>query len=78
MRYRNRIQRDLDQAVAIATGEDLRVIRRRGFSIVDLQNDNFDPEPDVRPPQIINWDELEFSRNSPVVYQPSGSLRRVA
>ena len=47
-RYRN--QDDLDCAVASATGEDLRFIRRHGFSLVDPHNANFDPKPDLLPP----------------------------
>ncbi|HEY0983006.1 hypothetical protein [Schlesneria sp.] len=59
----NRNQRDLDCAVATATGEELRVIRRRGFSLIDLHDDNFDPEVDQRPPQFIDWDEQELSHD---------------
>ena len=36
-------QRDLDSAVASATGEDVREIRRRGFSVIDLRQRDFDP-----------------------------------
>ena len=78
MRTRNRFQRQLDHAVATATGEDLHVIRRRGFSLVDPHNENFDPEPNLLPPQIVDWDALELSRNSPFVSQPNHSLQRVA
>ena len=62
-------QMQLDQLVANATGEDLRSIRQRGFSIADLQDVDFDPEPDQRPPQFIDWDELELERNLAVVSQ---------
>jgi len=75
-RYRN--QDDLDCAVASATGEDMGFIRRHGFSLVDPHNDNFDPEPDLLPPQFIDWDELEMSRHDSIECQPSRSLRRVA
>lgn len=75
-RYRN--QDDLDCAVASVTGEDLRFIRRHGFSLVDPHNANFDPEPDLLPPQFIDWDELEMSRHDSIECQPSRSLRRVA
>ena len=78
MPFRNRFQSDLDTAVADATGEDLRTIRRRGFSLVDPHNVNFDPEPDLLPPQFIDWDELDRSRNEPVVRQPLRVARRVA
>ncbi|HBN77273.1 MAG TPA: hypothetical protein DD473_15960 [Planctomycetaceae bacterium] len=55
-------QRDLDSAVAIATGEDLREIQRRGFSVADPFEMDFDPEPNDLPPNVIEWDELELLR----------------
>ena len=78
MALRTRLRTDLDQEVALATGEDLRTIRRRGFSLVDPHQVNFDPEPDLLPPQFIDWDELDMSRNEPVVRQPLRVARRVA
>lgn len=78
MALRTRLRTDLDQEVALATGEDLRTIRRRGFSLVDPHRVNFDPEPDLLPPQFIDWDELDMSRNEPVVRQPLCVARRVA
>lgn len=69
---------EFNQLVADATGEDLREIRRRGFSIADPLEVNFDPEPDDLPPNIIDWDELELERNFAVVDQHDFSLRRVA
>ena len=56
------MKQQLDRLVAKATGEDLRTIRRRGFSIADPLNINFDPEPDQRPPQWVDWDELDRQR----------------
>jgi hypothetical protein len=38
-------QTELDRHVAGATGESLREIRRRGFSIADPVETDFDPEP---------------------------------
>lgn len=64
-------QEQLDQLVAEATGEDVRSIRQRGFSVADLQEVNFDPEPDQRPPLVIDWDDLDRERNLAVL--PSGS-----
>ena len=78
MRFQSDSHFELDQAVATATGEDLRTIRRRGFSLVDPHDANFDPEPDLLPPQYVDWDDLALSRNAPVVYQPVSSPRRVA
>jgi hypothetical protein len=41
--------------VAGATGETLREIRRRGFSIADPVTADFDPEPSG-PAGVIDWD----------------------
>jgi len=38
-------QKRLNELVAQATGEDLGEIQRRGFSIADPVEANFDPEP---------------------------------
>ena len=62
-------QKHLNEMVAEATGEDLCVIRHRGFSIADPMNVNFDPEPDDLPPQVIDWDEIDLQRNVAVVSQ---------
>ncbi len=71
-------QQNIDTAVAMATGEDLCEIRRLGFSFVDLDEGNFDPEPDDLPPNIMDWDELELERTVAIVDQRDSSLRRVA
>ena len=62
-------QTQLEQLVAKATGEDIRSIRHRGFSVADPFEVNFDPEPDNLPPQMIDWDELDLQRNLQVVSQ---------
>ena len=62
-------QMQLEQLVARATGEDVRAIRQRGFSVADTFEVDFDPEPDNLPPQMIDWDELELERNVAVVPQ---------
>jgi hypothetical protein len=55
-------QRELDQAVAEATGESLREIRRRGFSIVQPLPDD---EPEIYAlPQTVDWDALDWRRSS--------------
>ena len=69
-------QQELELAVAKATGEDAAEIRRHGFSLVEPDDDNFDPEPDLRPPQIIDWDEYDLRRNVSVVEQPCGAAHR--
>ena len=55
-------RRQLQRAVAAATGESLREIRRRGFGPDDPDEINFDPEPDDRPHQVVEWDALELER----------------
>ena len=62
-------QAALDRAVSAATGESLRTIRRRGFSIADPVEVVFDPEPptpgfSTRGPNIVDWDELAAQRVS--------------
>ena len=57
-------QRQLNRFVAAATGEDIREIRRRGFSIVQPNNIDFDPEPNDLPPQVVDWDEVDALRRS--------------
>lgn len=53
---------DLQRAVARATGETLREIRRRGFGLADPAEVDFDLEPNDPPPQIVDWDELDAGR----------------
>lgn len=57
-------QRDLDRQVALATGESLCDIRQRGFSLADPLDVCFDPEPDDLPPQVVDWDQLDYVRHS--------------
>jgi hypothetical protein len=52
-------QHDLDLEVARATGESLRTIRRRGFSIIDLSDSQFDTEPDDTPAMVLDWDNYQ-------------------
>ena len=55
-------QSDLERAVASVTGESVNVIRRRGFSLANPFDLDFDPEPDERRPLTVDWDELECRR----------------
>jgi hypothetical protein len=50
----------LNRAVALATGEALSTIRRRGFSI--LEPGGLDDCDDLPQPQVVNWDRLDASR----------------
>lgn len=52
----------IERAVARATGETIREVRRRGFGLVDLDEVEFDPEPNEVPPQLIDWDALAEER----------------
>jgi hypothetical protein len=49
-------QRELELAVADATGEDISEINQRGFNLVDPLLIDFDPEPNNLSPQVIDWD----------------------
>lgn len=70
-------QKHLNEMVAEATGEDLRVIRHRGFSIADAMHSNPGPEPDDLSPQIIDWDEMDLQRHVAVVSQRAVNQRPV-
>ena len=67
-------QQELDAEVAMALGEDVSEIRRRGFSIADPAEANFDPEPDDLAPQWMNWDEYEADRCVTTMPQPPRRL----
>ena len=52
-------QYELECQLASVTGESLRTIRRRGFSMVDLNLQDFDPEPNDLPAQVLDWDSYQ-------------------
>ena len=54
-------QRDLDRAVARATGETVSTIKQRGFLLADQSNRSDTEEPDYEP-HIVDWDELDVQR----------------
>lgn len=56
-------QNEINRAVREATGESIREIQRRGFSLVDLDEVVFDPEPLDRPPLVVDWDEVDYQRS---------------
>ena len=68
-------RRDLESAVAAATGEDVQEIRRRGFSILNLRERDFDPEPDNQLPQAIDWDRVDQQRSHSFFEQVFGPLQ---
>ena len=66
-------QARLERAVARATGEDLSTIKRMGFSVVDPDQMEDDPEPAL--PQVVDWDALDAER---VVLFPVSQQRLAA
>ena len=70
-------QRQLNRAVAKATGESIGTINDMGFSIAAPKHVRFDPEPpdphDCRhiEDRIIDWDRHDRRRNVPIVPQRS-------
>ncbi|MGL4464931.1 MAG: hypothetical protein ACRC1K_22495 [Planctomycetia bacterium] len=56
-------QRQIDRAVARATGEDLHEIQRRGFGAVD----DFDDDEPFALGKLVDWDAVELARNVAVV-----------
>lgn len=53
-------RQQLEREVAAATGESMRTIRRRGFSMINIREREFDPEPNDLPAQVIDWDALHM------------------
>jgi hypothetical protein len=53
-------QRELDDAVAKATGESVAMIRDRGFGIANSFDVDHDPEP--RRPLVFDWDSMSPAR----------------
>ena len=49
-------QKEIDQAVANATGENVGLIHDLGFGIADPFEVSFDPEP--RSPFVFDWDSM--------------------
>jgi hypothetical protein len=52
-------QKELDRAVADATGENIGLIRGVGFSIADPLDVSFDPEP--RSPSVFDWNSMSVA-----------------
>ena len=55
-------QNELNRAVAAATGESVRTIRERGFSIAGPLLMDHDPEPSGVEDKILDWDALDTQR----------------
>jgi hypothetical protein len=60
-------QAELNRAVALATGETVCTVSGLGFSIADPDFVDYDPEPSDIEDMIVDWDELDARRNTPVV-----------
>ncbi|MCA9052200.1 MAG: hypothetical protein KDA75_00105 [Planctomycetaceae bacterium] len=69
---------ELNRAVARATGETVSEIRRRGFSLIDPDQDRFELSPPPVDGQMIDWDQHDLERNVPLVDQPLSTLCSVA
>ena len=55
-------QKDLERAIARATGESLQVIRRFGFSALDASLLPADSDGSEHEPRVVDWDVLERER----------------
>lgn len=61
-------QETLNQQVAAATGEDVRLIARRGF--VPLSHIPFEQDEEgYLGPSVIDWDQLDLERNVAFIEQ---------
>ncbi len=60
-------QSRINRMVARATGEDLREIRRMGFTIADPARVGYDPEPKKRRFRTLNWDVVRRERSNAIV-----------
>ena len=57
-------QRELNRAIARATGESIDTIQRVGFLLADPALP-LDPDDDQFGPPILDWDELAVRRLDP-------------
>jgi hypothetical protein len=53
-------QSEINQAVAIATGESVSLVEELGFGIADPLTVEFDPEP--REPMAFDWDSMSANQ----------------
>ena len=68
-RYRKRYE--LGCVVAGVTRDDLQVIRHRGFSPIDLEDQHFNRESDLRASLILAWDGLADFGDELRVHRPA-------
>ena len=57
-------QREIDDAVALATGEELSEVQHLGFGLADPDDTEFDPEPSVPPLSPVRGGAGEVARRS--------------
>ena len=55
----------IDQLVAAATGDDLREIRRLGFSLVSPAGGELADDAPTWSPQAVDWDDVDRCRRVP-------------
>ena len=59
-------QEKINRMVARATGEELREIRRMGFTIADPARVGYDPEPKQRRFRTLDWDVVKRERSNAI------------
>ena len=52
-------QRTINRLVVKATGENMREVRRMGFSIADPYRVQYDPDSRATQGRMIDWDDLQ-------------------
>ena len=60
-------QAEINRAVALVTGETFCTVSGLGFSVADPDWNDYDPEPYDIEDLIVDWDEADCRRNTPVV-----------
>jgi len=55
-------EHDLNRSLSRATGESVRTIKRLGFSLFDPGANDTDDDSIDLPPQVIDWDRVQFDR----------------
>ena len=60
-------QAELNRAVAQATGETVYTVSELGFSEADPDFADYNPEPTDIEDLIVDWDQLDAQRNTPLV-----------
>ncbi|MEM9369312.1 MAG: hypothetical protein AAGD07_25305 [Planctomycetota bacterium] len=58
-------QKEINRAVALATGETVSAIKRLGFLIADPDQVFEDPSDPVHGGRVIDWDDFELASEAP-------------